>query len=420
MKKNVQNQQESGAVDFRLYTFKIKGRPEDITKCLDDNKGNFACYAGMGLIAAGGFYFVKTLFTGLANKLLGVNEKKKKKTDKTEQAVEVTTADTVAPVPAKTLDQLMEESPIDSVEYLKFIGNKILLGTSALLYAQQKSGKSLLNFDIAIAAATGTAPLFLPPEERINNQQPMNVLLYDGENKAETYLLRYKNLSTQDLKRLKIVNRTSFSIDQLFADIRLQLKDTVGNVLVIEDSLSTVLEGFTGSVTMAGQYFNKIKELQDEYRKKGRWITFITVTHTSKKDEESSFGAGNYSNLTDCSLRMERTGSHVWLHTTADRNGGSTGSIQMKFVDEPYLHFEYASSADSNQVHTGPKCKKNKQTEEQEPIIVPPFKDKKERNAWICLMYNNSGKNQGEIAELLNLRRETVCNIINNQSSQDN
>lgn len=269
----------------------------------------------------------------------------------------------------KTMQQILDEAIFDSDEQRHVAGGLLRKDTHMLLAAAQKTGKSMLMMEIARSAATGTSLSWLPQHMQTACQQPMHVVYYDGEMKADDYQPRYGKASDNFPDNLLIVTDTPKGIHPFFDRMERDLDPSKGDTLVLIDNYSAIGGEYTPNA--AGEYRQRMAALQEQFRRQGNTLTFISAFHTTKEDAEKHYGSSHFANLSDGQIYLKQDAADpdcliLTMPCCRGANPLKGESIRLKRVQQPYLHFELqpAISAVDPEPTAPPKSGKEQRNDE--------------------------------------------------------
>lgn len=334
------------------------------------------------------------------------NESKSSSPDKTtckQKPVEETLND--------TLDKHID------IERVQLVGNLIHSGETCVLYSQTDAGKTTFAMQVGLDIAGGNESKLIPGASA---GIPQLVYYYDTELRDVDLQHRYKgraNFFPDNFIRLSNWHFTT--LDELADDISEKVARTEADCTIIIDNITQ--GGETHNARAVNNFYNRLDNLKSDCLGKGRYITIIIVTHTSKsnsmyspiefRDMSGSSALYNFANSVIV-LGMTCLGEDTrMIKALKGKFSGKTGDVMIvKFVENPYLHFEY--------VCTKPECevlpiklkadrqnKKNSSAankiEQSNSRVTPGIAQKMKQMA-------DSGMRQGKIGQRLGFSRRTV------------
>lgn len=304
-----------------------------------------------------------------------------------------------------------------NMESTQLLGNLIHLGETCVLYSHTDAGKSTLAMQIGIDIAGGNkSKLILDAIAGI----PQTVYYYDTELRDMDIQHRYKgknNIFPNNFIRLS--NCHFASLDDWANDIEEKVGRTETDCTIIIDNITQ--GGETHNARAVNDFYNNLEKLKFKCMKKGRHITIIIVTHTSKSNSvynpiefRDMSGSSTLYNFANSVIALGMTGlgeDKRMLKALKGKFTVKTGDVVIvKFVEKPYLHFEYVGTKPEcevlptkpkvgragNQIPSAPDTRK-KTNSKVTPEIIKKMKQ-----------MADSGMSQGKIGHKLNISRRTV------------
>lgn len=308
-----------------------------------------------------------------------------------------------------------------NMESTQLLGNLIHSGETCVLYSHTDAGKSTLAMQIGIDIAGGNKSKLLP--DTIAGI-PQTVYYYDTELRDMDIQHRYKGKNNSFPSNfIRLSNCHFASLDDWADDIEEKVGRTETDCTIIIDNITQ--GGGTHNARAVNDFYNRLENMKSKYMRKGRHITIIIVTHTSKsnsvynpiefRDMSGSSALYNFANSV-IALGMTGLGEDKrMLKALKGKFTAKTGDVVIvRFVETPYLHFEYVCSRPEsevlptkpkagrpgNQIPSAPDTKKK-----TNPKVTPEIIKKMKQMA-------DSGMSQGKIGHKLNISRRTVNKIL--------
>jgi len=308
-----------------------------------------------------------------------------------------------------------------NMESTQLLGNLIHSGETCVLYSHTDAGKSTLAMQIGIDIAGGNKSKLLP--DTIAGI-PQTVYYYDTELRDMDIQHRYKGKNNSFPSNfIRLSNCHFASLDDWADDMEEKVGRTETDCTIIFDNITQ--GGGAHNARAVNDFYNRLENLKSKYMRKGRHITIIIVTHTSKsnsvynpiefRDMSGSSALYNFANSV-IALGMTGLGEDKrMLKALKGKFTAKTGDVVIvRFVETPYLHFEYVCSRPEcevlptkpkvgrpgNQIPSAPDTKK-KTNSKVTPEIIKKMKQ-----------MADSGMSQGKIGHKLNISRRTVNKIL--------
>lgn len=323
--------------------------------------------------------------------------------------------------PAKTFAEELEGSDLDNVEGDELLGKFIHAGDICLLCAPTNVGKSVLTTQIGFDLANGLATRLIPDGKA---GKALRVFLYDKEGRPIDLVHRYAGMDECILNNKNFLRPPCSGInnlEKLLVDIQGRVRATDGDSIVMVDNITAFTE--SKSTKSINRFYNGLSLLREEQEKKRLKVTFLLVTHTNKCGVAKSgirtqdiLGSGNLSNLANSILYLEETGVDGERKLRCGKNkftSDGEGDIILKFVDKPYLHFEYVCHANERGVNESTRSceeKKNERVCRSEAAGKKKARGKKVTDEEILKMKDlqSNGLAINEIAKQIGRCRKTV------------
>ncbi len=251
----------------------------------------------------------------------------------------------------QTLDEIKESSISDDVvEYL--VGPFFPKRGIILLAGEKGLGKTgwLMNAMFKVAGV-GECEIF--PNATCSSL-PQFVLYYDYELTKSQFVMRYKNLKTNNKFRWCHPKYSSYKylLNQIKYDLeRVNESDTT----IVVDNV-TKIDGMNYDAT-AKAFYHELEMIRDEYLQKGVSLTFILVTHVELKRKAHNVvsksdikGSSNFINFADSVILIGKScyENSIILKIENNRNGYESNGKAYLFnrSSEPYLHYKYLGEFD--------------------------------------------------------------------------
>lgn len=233
------------------------------------------------------------------------------------------------------------------LDYKPMVGMFLPEGFDAILYGESGSMKSYFAIGTLIQIGLGEIPTIFPPEVRSSYEPPQNVMaiLVDGENGQSVFHERLRGFGDKLDTFMTIIEakRLGNDLDSLFSHIENEtsMHPAKTKILLVVDNLKSVLR--EKSPNQVQEFFNRIKDLREELKKKDITLTTITIHHT---DSEGKKMGGTYDLhcLTPIVFKLEPDGESYKFIVEKSRirnNGGKT--YFLKVVEDGYIHFIFDS-----------------------------------------------------------------------------
>lgn len=323
--------------------------------------------------------------------------------------------------PAKTFAEELKGSNPEDVEKNELLGKFIHASDICLLCAPIDAGKSILTTQIGFDLATGYATKLIPNSK---TRKPQQVFLYDKEGRSIDLIHRYAKMDECTLNSKNILRPPCSDInnlEKLLVDIQGRVRTRYDDCIVIVDNITAFNE--SKAAKCVNNFYNELALLRAEQEKKKLKVTFLLVTHTNKTSVSQSglctqdiLGSGNLSNLANSILYLEKTGTDNERKLRCGKNktipDGENGLI-IRFVNEPYLHFEYVCYANekaANRLKENCEKKKNEQVHCSESTGKKKARGKKVTDEEILKMkkLQKEGLSINEIAKQMGRCRKTI------------
>lgn len=223
-------------------------------------------------------------------------------------------------------------------------------GAICNLIAAEKSGKSLLAYQIAIDSATGNESKLVPPGSGKVLRQ--SVYYFDAEMDDDDMKERYHNLGDVPVHR-----RARVFFDNpiaLIKNIEHVVKQETESVLVIVDNVTAICPGYVEA--QIRELNNGIRALQKYFSEKNLRLTIIFIHHakrgTTGMRVDDIAGSKTWSRLGNLNLALVKpgVGDDSKLLTIINARGQNSllkngEGLLLRLVESPYPHFEYVRNA---------------------------------------------------------------------------
>ena len=325
----------------------------------------------------------------------------------------------------ETLNEIINRNKNSSYEPTWAVGKLIGAGETALIFAPTDQGKSHLAMQVAIEIALGQPSDLVDPSERTNGI-PQSVFIYDSEQDEDDIMCRYGKSSFQFPKNLMRISNCSFDDENEFLNnVKTHVEYFKGNYITfILDNVSHAIPTLSGEKVRKFQI--ELSKIKNVAAQNGLTVTFVFVAHTTKENPseltlKSLSGSVNWSNFARCIyvLAPTRLGTEYKMLKTLKYKRGRYDSSQvriLRLVDDPYLHFQYQKTMCENLVF--PVKLKPIDATKNEPGVEDGL------NPYMCsnklnemgkqkiLELKAKGKSNQEIADEINVSRQTVYNLL--------
>ena len=234
----------------------------------------------------------------------------------------------------------------------------IKLGDMCIIFSLPGTGKSALITQMAFGIDRGVQPYSLSASANIK-RTPQPVIIYDAEQEEEDYQDRYGN-GEDDYPDITIVNDCEFdNTDDFIEDLNEKIEDVApnSNCTIIIDNISAICP--SSNAKQAKYFFDRIKQVRNEAKNEGRYITFIIVAHTTKIDVyrsinlDSLAGSSYLARLFKNIMVLSKTkfGEEVKMLKVVKRRWGKMPSkvTLLNMKEKPYLHFEFKSEIEESE-----------------------------------------------------------------------
>ena len=312
----------------------------------------------------------------------------------------------------------------DSLKEMRVVGDLIRYGGINMIFSPTGEGKSVLAMQLAIDIAGGKGSLILPEEER-QAGRPVFTIVYDEEQDENDITERYGQTDMQYPEKLQRIESCMFDNEtQLLNDIKQHVSGVNEDVCVIIDNITSIIPSM--STNRVRHFYKHLKQIQKEKKDCGFRVTFIIVAHTIK-DYSSPIslrdlaGNANNSNFLNrvIALLPTRLGEDVKvLKILKSRDTLKGDGIVIRMLNEPYIHFEYESTAELKDAMSaemlaevnrllndeGGECR------ERSPQN-PPVLSKEQRKAAI-LKWHESGMTQKKMSQKLGVSETSIGRYI--------
>lgn len=316
--------------------------------------------------------------------------------------------DNNSPIPkVDSFKKVLEMAPT-KLEWI--VANKIEEGGRCIVFGPSGIGKSTFALQCAIAIAGGTKFFFLPPEEE-KQHEAQQVIYIDLEMTPVEQKKRTRGVTIPDniLRNTEAIN----NLDELFRLIEHESRGP--KVTVIIDNLRKFEEEMS-QTNQVNKYFRKLEQTQERLASRGIIVTFITITHPIKSDQnkpvqlsDMAGGADLARFSTSVYALVPGCDGNVVFKALKQRNSARMDDVYtLRFKENPHFHLEFVRACKEDEaLPVNPKdTKASKSTSTGEKSKKKGNQKLDEADIELIKQLHSEGFNPKQIADRLNYK---VC-----------
>ena len=253
---------------------------------------------------------------------------------------------TIKLAPSERLYDMVNGTQVQ-VQPVQLLGEYLLAGSSMLIYCGDGMGKSFLSVQLGMDMATGRTSQIFSPDDNVVPSTPVQVFVYDAENRRDKIIERYKKLGQEIPQNIEFIRTTFDTVEALIRDIEIRTLPSYLPVVIIIDNLSSIMPRLSeedARTLMTAQI-----TINGEMEKRGLFTSFIVVGHSTKgsndKSNQNFRGTGKIGDLTEVRITLQKTrygDDVVMMIVEKNRHYPKPKQVTLlKRIEDPFLHYVF-------------------------------------------------------------------------------